>query len=87
MMKPNEIAPRADSETIICTVILLIDLIVAASVSGSVAVLVQMANRRATKFEKQIDIANTAMKDLGIPVHVQGQVRDFIVMIQSTREQ
>ena len=52
MLKPNEIAPRANSETILCTVILIIDLIVAASVSGSVAVLVQMANRRANKFEK-----------------------------------
>lgn len=40
MLKPNEIAPRANSETILCTVILIIDLIIAASVSGSVAVLV-----------------------------------------------
>lgn len=81
MMKPNEIAPRADNETVISTVILLIDLIVAAGVSGGVAVLVQMASRRAHKFQKQIDIANTAMKDLGIPTEVQGSVRDFIVMI------
>jgi hypothetical protein len=40
MMKPNELAPRADDETIIATVILIIDLLVAASVSGSIAVLV-----------------------------------------------
>jgi hypothetical protein len=26
-----------------------------------------MASRRSHKFEKQIDVANTAMKDLGIP--------------------
>jgi hypothetical protein len=52
MLKPNEIAPRADNETLIATVILIIDLIVAASVSGGVAVLVQMAGRKAHKFEK-----------------------------------
>lgn len=50
MLKPNEIAPRADNETIICAVILLIDLIVAANIYGGVTVLVQMAGRRTQKF-------------------------------------
>jgi hypothetical protein len=87
MLKPNEIGPRSDSETVICSVILIIDLIVAANIYGSVAVLVQMAGRRSAKFQKQIDNANTAMKDMGVPGEIQSQVREFLVLIQSTREQ
>lgn len=49
MLKPNEIAPRADFETVICTIILIIDLIVAANIYGGVTVLVQMASRRSQK--------------------------------------
>jgi hypothetical protein len=67
MLKPNEIAPRTETETLVCSVILIIDLIVAANIYGSVAVLVQMAGRRSAKFQKQIDNANTAMKDMTIP--------------------
>lgn len=70
MLKPNEIAPRSVTETAVCTVILIFDLIIAANIYGNVAVLVQMANRRNAKFQKQIDNANTAMKDMGIPLSV-----------------
>ena len=67
MLKPNEIAPSGDIEILVCCVILVLDLIVAAQVYGNVAVLVQMAGRRQAKFQKQIDNANTAMNDMGIP--------------------
>jgi hypothetical protein len=50
MLKPNEIAPTANNEILICSVILIIDLIVAANIYGSVGVLVQMAGRRTAKF-------------------------------------
>lgn len=40
MLKPNEIGPRSNEETAICTVMLIIDLIVAANIYGNVAVLV-----------------------------------------------
>jgi hypothetical protein len=39
--------PRSDKEIIICTIILIIDLIIAGTVFGRVAVLVQMRNRKA----------------------------------------
>ena len=40
MLKPNEIGPRSNTDTIVCSIILIIDLIVAANIYGSVAVLV-----------------------------------------------
>lgn len=87
MLKPNEIAPSGNIEILVCCVILVLDLIVAAQIYGQVAVLVQMAGRRTAKFQKQIDNANTAMNDMGIPNNVQSEIREFLVLIQSTREQ
>lgn len=66
MLKPNEIGPVSNVETIICTIILIIDLMIAANIYGSVAVLVQMAGRRDARFQKQVDNANTAMHDMHI---------------------
>ena len=87
MMKPNEIGPRTNDDTLVCAIILIIDLIVAANIYGEVAVLVQMAGRRSAKFQRQIDNANTAMKDMHIGKHIMQSVREFLVLIQATREQ
>jgi hypothetical protein len=70
MLKPNEIGPRTDIDTLVCALWLIIDLIVSAQIYGSVAVLVQMSGRRAAAFQQDVDFANTAMKDLGIPGNV-----------------
>jgi hypothetical protein len=64
MLKPNEIGPRSMIETGICSIILIMDLIIAANIYGSVSILVQMADRRAAKFQARIDNANTAMNDM-----------------------
>jgi hypothetical protein len=40
MLKPNEIGPRTDIDTLVCALWLIIDLIVSAQIYGSVAVLV-----------------------------------------------
>lgn len=81
MLKPNELGPKSNIETIVCSIMLIIDLIVAANIYGSMAVLVQMAGRRSQKFQKQIDNANTAMKDMKISKNVQHDVRAFLVLI------
>ena len=50
MLKPNELGPRSNMETLICSIIIIIDLIVGANIYGSVAILVQMAGRRSAQF-------------------------------------
>ena len=70
MLKPNEIGPRSNLDTLICCIILIIDLIVAGLLYGNVAGLVLMANRRSAKIQKEIDNANTCMKDMLIPKHI-----------------
>lgn len=51
MTKGNEIGPRTDTELVINTIILTIDLIIAANIFGNVAVLVASANRRSDAFQ------------------------------------
>ena len=46
MLKPNEMGPRGDIDTLVCTVMLLIDLIIGGMIYGNMAGLVQMAGRR-----------------------------------------
>ena len=61
MTAGNEVGPRTDAEVALVTIILIIDLIVAANIFGEVAVLVMAANRRSAAFQAKIDQANTAM--------------------------
>ena len=55
LTKGNESGPRTDLENAIFTLVLVLDLIVAANVFGQVAVLVIAANRRSTAFQAKID--------------------------------
>ena len=55
MTAGNEVGPRTDAEVALVTIILIIDLIVAANIFGEVAVLVMAANRRSAAFQAKID--------------------------------
>ena len=50
MIKGNELGPRTEEEIILGTCLLLLDLIIAANVFGSVALLVNMSNRKSAYF-------------------------------------
>ena len=50
MLKGNELAPRTDMEVIVGTLFLIFDLIIAGTIFGNVAVLVQMSNRKSALF-------------------------------------
>lgn len=67
MIKGNEIGPRSQIEIVVCSFILIFDLIVAGNIFGNVSVLVQMSNRKAQSFQSQIDTANGSMKNMKIP--------------------
>jgi hypothetical protein len=70
MLKGNDMAARTNMEIGIFTCVFLFDLIVAANVFGTVANLVQISNRRINHFQNQIDIANTAMANMKVPMEM-----------------
>ena len=83
-MKGNEVGPRANLEILLSSIILIIDLIISGNIFGSVAVLVQMRNRKANELQDQVDIAYTSMQNMKIPVNLQHKVKDFITHTQAT---
>ena len=50
-----------------------------ANILGTIAVIIQTINRRASRFQEQIDIANTAMKNMKLPEELQRKVVDFMM--------
>jgi hypothetical protein len=63
----NEMGPRTDTEMIVCPIILIFLAIFNAWLFGDMAVLSEMSGRKQAKFQAQIDIANTAMKQMDLP--------------------
>lgn len=63
----NEMGPRTDIEMIVCPIILIILAIFNAWLFGDMAVLSEMNGRKQAKFQQQIDVANTAMKQMDLP--------------------
>jgi hypothetical protein len=63
----NEMGPRTTREIIVCTLILITMAIFNASLFGDMAVLTEMNGRKQAFFQEQVDVANTAMKQLDLP--------------------
>lgn len=51
------------------------------------AVIIQELNKKAHRFQEQIDIANTAMKNLHINKELQAKVINYLLYTQSNRDQ
>jgi len=63
----NEMGPRTDLEITVCTIILVCMAIFNAWLFGDMAVLSEMSGRKQAQFQLQIDVANTAMKQMDLP--------------------
>jgi len=64
----NEMGPRSTEEIGLMIMILLGCAIVNANIFGEMTVLVQMGSKKSTLFQEQIDNANTAMKNIFLPM-------------------
>ena len=65
------------------SLLLIAGALVNANIFGTIAVLVASFNRKAQRFQEQIDIANTSMKNMKLTEHIQANVRDFMMTTQS----
>lgn len=54
---------------------------------GDMAVLTEMSGRKQAEFQEQIDIANTAMKQMDLPNFFQEKVRSFLIFTIGTKSQ
>lgn len=83
----NEMGPRTDLEITLCTIILVVMAIFNAWLFGDMAVLSEMSGRKQAQFQEQIDVANTAMKQLDLPPQLQIQVQEFLIQTQGTKSE
>lgn len=82
----SDIAPRDDLQRINGIVVLLIGAIINANIFGNMAVLVQELNLKASKFQENIDIANTSMKNMRLPNSTQIKIRNYLFYTQGNQE-
>jgi len=54
-----------------------------ANIFGTIAVLANTFSRKSQRFQEQIDVANTSMKNMKLPDVLQSNVREFMTQTQS----
>ena len=50
-------------------------------------VLVSEVNKKAANFQDQVDVANTAMKNMNLPKDAQNDVRTYLITTQGTQHE
>jgi len=63
----------------LATVLLICGALMNANIFGTIANIFQSINRKAQRFQEQIDVANTSMKNMKLPEPLQGSIREFMM--------
>jgi hypothetical protein len=87
MLNGNEIGPRTIQTLVFVSTVLIIGAMVNANIFGNMAVIIQEMNKKDSRFQEKIDIANTAMKNLNIKKELQDKVINYLLYTQSNRDQ
>ena len=80
----NEMGPRTDFEILFIFGVLILLTMYNALIFGDVSVLVSEVTKKASEFQDQIDVANTAMKNMELPDDAQYKVRTYLITTQGT---
>lgn len=81
----NEMGPRTDTEILGMFIILLTLILVNAYVFGQMSVLVGEASAKSAELQKQIDVANTSMNNLGLKGDTMKDIRMYLISTQGTQ--
>ena len=80
----NELGPKEVNELIFMVILNLTGAIVQAYIFGELAVLISQVDRQGASEQSTIDTANTAMKNVNLPVHLRKEIRDYFKKVVST---
>ena len=75
----NEMGPRTNVEIVVMFGILVFLTMYNALIFGDMTVLVSEVTKKASNFQDQIDVANTAMKNMALPSEAQTKVRTYLI--------
>ena len=77
--------PRSNDEIIAMIGILVGLTMYNALIFGEMSVLVGEVSKKANKFQEDVDVANTAMKNMALPPQTKKKVRTYLVTTQGTK--
>eukprot|EP00347_Sterkiella_histriomuscorum_P003751 403363088 len=83
----NETAPTVLYERQFVQFVAIFSVIVNTNIFGTIAVLVGDLNRKQVEFQEQQDSASTAMSDLQLPMSIQQNVKDYMLVTQLTKDE
>jgi hypothetical protein len=81
----NEMGPRTTLEIIFIFVVLITLVLYNAVIFGEMTVLVSEVSKKESDFQQQVDVANTAMKNMDLPRDAQNGVRLYLITTQGTQ--
>ena len=81
----NEMGPRTTFEIAFIFAILIALILYNAVIFGEMTVLVSEVSKKESDFQNQVDVANTAMKNMELPKDAQNEVRLYLITTQGTQ--
>lgn len=83
----NEMGPRSHLEIVVIICLLIGLAILNANIFGEMTVLAAMSNVKNTKFNEQVDQANTAMKNISLKNVTARSIRNYLEQTQGTNHE
>ena len=80
----NDISPRTRGQAFSCSLIIIIGAIVSAFIFGNMAALMATMNKKSTHFDEQLDLVNSTMRQMKLPVELQDTVLNFMYHVQNS---
>ena len=75
----NEMGPRTTPEIVYVFIVLISLVLYNAVIFGEMTVLVSDISKKESSFQSQVDVANTAMKNMDLPKEAQNDVRFYLI--------
>ncbi len=82
----EEMLPVTSAQAVLVSIALLVGEFIHAHIMGTIAVVMHSMSRKTTKFQEQIEVASSTMKNIKINESLQRQVQEYLTMKQSDLE-
>ena len=83
MLNGDELGPRTITSLWFISIVLILGAVINAYIFGNLAVILTEMNQKNQRFQRKIDTANTAMKNMHIPLKLQQSVINYLLYTQS----
>lgn len=86
LLAGNELGPRDEQQLIFLSLALGMGAIINANIIGELSVILSKLNRKSANFQEKLDIANDAMRHLGLPEKMQVEITGFLTYSKALLE-